>query len=187
MEGVNRHKEEHGYTPHRLLDVIRQNNLLKNDADLARFLEVSAPIICKVRSRTLAVSAALLIRMHEATGLAIEDLRFLMGDRRSKVRLSRKPGRLTQIAELKNADRTVPKGATPRRASVAKTDVGAWTAKGANAALPVPEKPVPPNGSSVKHPPETSASKPVNATWPVPETSIPQRPKKYYRPTTRRW
>jgi hypothetical protein len=34
-----------------------------------------------------------LLRMHEVTGMSIKDLRFLMGDRRNKYRLSDAQGR----------------------------------------------------------------------------------------------
>jgi hypothetical protein len=41
----------------------------------------------------LPVGASLLIRMHEVTGMSIRDLRDLMGDRRTKYRLSDAQGR----------------------------------------------------------------------------------------------
>jgi hypothetical protein len=81
------------YDPDNLLDVLRANLSLKNDAALARALEVSSPIISKIRHRHLAVGGALLIRIHEVTGLDISDLRFLMGDRRQKYRVSDRQGK----------------------------------------------------------------------------------------------
>lgn len=81
------------YNPNRLLDALLQNMRLKNDAALSRMLEVAPPIISKIRHYHLPVSASLLIRMHEATGVSIGDLRFLMGDRRNKYRLSAAQGR----------------------------------------------------------------------------------------------
>ena len=39
------------------------------------------------------MGASLLIRMHEVTGMSIRDLRDLMGDRRTKYRLSDAQGR----------------------------------------------------------------------------------------------
>jgi hypothetical protein len=81
------------YDPDNLLDVLRANLNLKNDAALARALEVSSPIISKIRHRHLAVGGALLIRIHEVTGLDISDLRFLMGDRRQKYRVSDMQGK----------------------------------------------------------------------------------------------
>lgn len=54
----------------------------------SRALEVAPPVISKIRHRRLAVSAALLIRMHEVSDITIGDLRYLMGDRRKKFRIS---------------------------------------------------------------------------------------------------
>ena len=48
--------------------------------------------VCNERHR-LPVGASLLIRMHEVTGMSIRDLRDLMGDRRTKYRLSDAQGR----------------------------------------------------------------------------------------------
>ena len=76
-----------------LLDALHANLRLKNDAALARILEVNPPIISKIRHRRLSVGGALLIRIHEVTGLNISDLRFLMGDRRQKYRISDMQGK----------------------------------------------------------------------------------------------
>jgi hypothetical protein len=81
------------YNPDRLLNTLRENLQLKNDAQLCRFLEISPPIISKIRHGRLPVGASLLIRMHETSGLDIRDLRFLLGDRRGKYRLSSAQGR----------------------------------------------------------------------------------------------
>jgi plasmid maintenance system antidote protein VapI len=77
------------YDPNRLLDALIVKLSLKNDAALSRALEVAPPVISKIRHRRLPVDAALIIRMHEVTGLSIRELRDLMGDRRAKFRLSR--------------------------------------------------------------------------------------------------
>ena len=84
---------DHTYNPNRLLDALLENMRLKNDAALSRMLEVAPPVISKIRHQRVPVSASLLIRMHEATGISIGDLRFLMGDRRNKYRLSDAQGR----------------------------------------------------------------------------------------------
>lgn len=81
------------YNPDRLLDVLRDNHRLKNDAGLARALEVARPVISDIRHRRVPLGAGLLIRMHEAFGLDILDLRYLMGDRRRKFRASSAKGR----------------------------------------------------------------------------------------------
>lgn len=81
------------YNPNHLLDILLGKMQLKNDAALARILEVQPPVISKIRHHKLPVGASLLIRMHEVTGLSIRDLRDLMGDRRTKYRLSDAQGR----------------------------------------------------------------------------------------------
>ena len=84
---------QESYNPNHLLDVLQGNLHLKNDAALSRRLEVAPPVLSKIRHRRLPVGASLLIRMHEVTGLSIRDLRDLMGDRRTKYRLSDAQGR----------------------------------------------------------------------------------------------
>lgn len=81
------------YSPGRLLNVLLENFRLKNDAALARMLEIKPPVISKIRHGRLPVGGALLIRMHEVSGLNITDLRYLMGDRRGKFRISDQQGR----------------------------------------------------------------------------------------------
>lgn len=81
------------YDPNALLDYLLKNFNIKNDAALSRLLEVAPPVISKIRHHRLPIGASLLIRMHEATDVSIQDLRKLMGDRRKKYRLSSAQGR----------------------------------------------------------------------------------------------
>src|SRR5712692_8211695 len=85
--------EQFAYDPNRLLDTLIEKLHLKNDAALSRALEVAPPIISKIRHRRLPVGASMLIRMHEATGMSTHELRDLMGDRRTKYRLSDAQGK----------------------------------------------------------------------------------------------
>ncbi len=78
------------YDPDHLLATLIERLNLKNDAALSRALEVSPPVISKIRHRRLPVTASLLIRMHEVSALSIKELRLLMGDRRQKFRISDK-------------------------------------------------------------------------------------------------
>ncbi len=78
------------YDPDNLLASLIGKLKLKNDAALSRALEVSPPVISKIRHRRLPVTGSLLIRMHEVTNLSIGELRGLLGDRRSKFRISDK-------------------------------------------------------------------------------------------------
>ena len=81
------------YDPNHLLDVLIEKLSLKNDAALSRALEVAPPVISKIRHRRLPVGASLLIRMHEVSEMSVRDLRDLMGDRRTKYRLSDAQGK----------------------------------------------------------------------------------------------
>lgn len=85
------------YDPNRLLDALIARMRLKNDVALCRVLDVNPPLISKIRSRVLPVSAALLIRMHDVSGLSIFDLRTLMGDRRSKYRVGLRGAKARKI------------------------------------------------------------------------------------------
>ena len=59
------------YDPDQLLASLIGKLNLKNDAALSRALEVSPPVISKIRHRRLPVTASLLIRMHEVSALSI--------------------------------------------------------------------------------------------------------------------
>jgi hypothetical protein len=72
------------FKPCDLLDALIKHLGVKNDAELSRALELAAPLISKLRSQVLPVSAFVLVRMHEVSGLSIADLRGLMGDHRKK-------------------------------------------------------------------------------------------------------
>lgn len=85
------------YDPNNLLDALIEKLELKNDAALARVLEIAPPIISKIRHRRLPVGAALLIRMHEVSGLSVGELRTLMGDRRQKFRISLVQGKPKEV------------------------------------------------------------------------------------------
>lgn len=82
--------EQRNYDPDNLLACLIGRLKLKNDAALSRALEVSPPVISKIRHRRLPVTGSLLIRMHEVTDLSIGELRSLLGDRRNKFRISDK-------------------------------------------------------------------------------------------------
>lgn len=70
--------------PSNLLDALIEHLGVRNDAALSRALYLSAPMISKLRSKTLPVSATVLVRMHDVTGLGIRELRALMGDQRRR-------------------------------------------------------------------------------------------------------
>jgi plasmid maintenance system antidote protein VapI len=81
------------YNPDHLLDNLIKRLSLKNDAALSRALEVAPPLISKIRHRRVPVGASLLIRMHEVSDMSVRELRDLMGDRRTKFRISDAQGK----------------------------------------------------------------------------------------------
>jgi len=54
-----------------LLDLVAEMVNARNDAKLSRALGVAPPVISKVRHARLPVGAALVIKIHEVTGMAI--------------------------------------------------------------------------------------------------------------------
>lgn len=77
------------YMPSRLFDLICQQHGLKTDRELARLLGIGSPQTCRVRHGSQPLSGELLLRIHEVTGIQIQQLKILMGDRRSQHRPSR--------------------------------------------------------------------------------------------------
>lgn len=63
-----------------LLDLLIQKLRLKNDCQLSRELLVSHSVISRLRVGNLAITALVLLRMHEVSDISIRDLRMLMGD-----------------------------------------------------------------------------------------------------------
>lgn len=58
----------------KFLDLIMSHLGLKNDAALARALEVTAPVISKMRHGRLAFGATLVIRTHELTEWPVKEI-----------------------------------------------------------------------------------------------------------------
>lgn len=57
-----------------LLDHVIKSASLKNDAGLARLLEVAPPVISKIRHKRLPVGATLAVSITEVTNLSIADI-----------------------------------------------------------------------------------------------------------------
>jgi plasmid maintenance system antidote protein VapI len=80
------------YDPGRLLDhLLFKFNLTKDD-DLARLLKMDKRLLSMVRQRRQAISGSMLLRMQDATGLTIVELRSLLQDRRRTSRMVCQPG-----------------------------------------------------------------------------------------------
>ena len=78
----------HGYNPSRLLDLVLKTLELRDDSALSRKLKVATKVIKNIREGKIPVAASMLIWIHEATGISIEQLRHWMGDRRASFRLA---------------------------------------------------------------------------------------------------
>lgn len=65
--------------PATLLDNLILGMNLKNDADLARRLQVAPPVISKIRHCKLPVGAGFLINAHEESGFSIKELKQFAG------------------------------------------------------------------------------------------------------------
>lgn len=88
------------YDPEMLLDTLASLLGVRNDRHLADKLSGQPSQICKIRKRRVPVAPALLISMHEETGLSIRQLRALMGDFREHTGPSAKHPRLPQLQYL---------------------------------------------------------------------------------------
>lgn len=66
------------YDPNLLLDWLIKHLKLRNDADLARKLEVSPSIISRLRNTRDHVGPSVLIRMHEIADTPVKELRAIM-------------------------------------------------------------------------------------------------------------
>lgn len=63
--------------PHALIDHIRQAHKLPNDAAIARRAGLAAPTLSKIRNGA-DVTDTVLVRIHEAFGMAFPDMRALI-------------------------------------------------------------------------------------------------------------
>jgi hypothetical protein len=76
------------YDPNRLLDTVAQRLGINGDRMLSRMLQLSLQIIRGMRAGRLPVRASILLSIAESVGTSIDELRQILGDRRSKARMS---------------------------------------------------------------------------------------------------
>jgi hypothetical protein len=62
-----------------LFDQMQRFLKLRNDAGLASMLRVSPSVISRTRSRHIRMTASLLLRLHEVSGVSIQELRGMLG------------------------------------------------------------------------------------------------------------
>ena len=57
-----------------LLNIVIEHLDLKNDAALARLVEVAPPVISKIRNGRLPIGPSMIIRIHEVTDISLAKL-----------------------------------------------------------------------------------------------------------------
>ncbi len=75
---------ENNAQPNKFLNFLLENLALKNDAALARTLDVAPPVISKIRHGRLAIGASLIISAHEVSGISIRKLKAAAGLKSAK-------------------------------------------------------------------------------------------------------
>jgi hypothetical protein len=70
------------YRPNTLIDKLAGDLNCKNDAALAKRLKIPGSVISRLRHKKIAISAQILLRIHENTEFSIRELRRIMGDTR---------------------------------------------------------------------------------------------------------
>jgi hypothetical protein len=76
------------YSPDRLLDTAMQWLGISTDKALAKKLGFTPHVIAGLRSRHIPIAAWMLKWIAECTGIGLEEVRHILGDRRAKVRPS---------------------------------------------------------------------------------------------------
>jgi hypothetical protein len=76
------------YDANRLFDSLLNELRLENDTLLSNALNVTPSVIHDMRMMRLPIDAPMLIWMQVVTGIAIDELRQIVGDRRQKLRYS---------------------------------------------------------------------------------------------------
>jgi transcriptional regulator with XRE-family HTH domain len=66
--------------PPRLIERLREMKQLRSDAQLCRVLQVPPPMISKIRTGRINISAGLMIRIHEVFQLPIAELRRMVAE-----------------------------------------------------------------------------------------------------------
>lgn len=60
---------------HDLLDILKDDFDLKNDRELAKFLEIQPSMISKIRNGKMGVTPNMLLNIHDATDWSIQKIR----------------------------------------------------------------------------------------------------------------
>ncbi len=61
-----------------ILDVLKEKYDLKNDAAIAKALEIAPPIVSRIRNAKSNVSAEIILKIHETFGMPVADIKALL-------------------------------------------------------------------------------------------------------------
>lgn len=64
--------------PHKLFDFLIKECDLRNDASLAKALDITAPSVSRMRSGKTKVTAGIILRIHKTTGLSVETIESML-------------------------------------------------------------------------------------------------------------
>lgn len=67
-----------------VLDTVKEKLGIHTDAELCHALDISPPVLSKLRSGTVIMGPAYLIRLHEASDIGTLELKKLLASRRSR-------------------------------------------------------------------------------------------------------
>jgi len=80
------------YNPNAFLDAIMKHLNLNSDDALSRQLKVARNVIRAIRDGSMPLVGTILLTISQETGIAIEQLRDMLGDRRARLRMVRATG-----------------------------------------------------------------------------------------------
>lgn len=63
---------------HAVLDKVRAMHRLRNDRELAEFLDMQQSVVCRIRSGQMEMSAAVILAVHEIAGIPIADIKAML-------------------------------------------------------------------------------------------------------------
>ncbi len=61
-----------------ILDVLKEKYDLKNDAAIAKALDIAPPIVSRIRNGKSNVSAEIILKIHETFGMPVADIKALL-------------------------------------------------------------------------------------------------------------
>ena len=76
------------FNPNDLFDALAKRLQLTSDYALSKRLSLARPVVANIRQGRIPLAASLLLAIQQQTGISIDELRRLMGDRRAKFRLA---------------------------------------------------------------------------------------------------